>query len=106
LNKDEIDWLKLPNSNITSTTQDATLSERQQFESNPSGYLKTIFEINNKSKWPQLIVGFGGTMEEVDDVLKKYEYREKTRLGNCLVLIDGHNECSVSVYERQPKTAG
>ena len=95
LNKDETEWLKLPKSSKLAAT-----SQRQLFESNPDGYLKTVFKLNNKSKWPQTIVGFGGTMDEVKGVLKKYGYTEKMRLWNCLLPADGNSECSLSVYER------
>ncbi|KAL4535557.1 hypothetical protein Ndes2437A_g06266 [Nannochloris sp. 'desiccata'] len=100
LNKDGTDWLQLPKFTRIADVQ-STLSQRQQFESNPSGYIKMVFKLNSKIEWPQVIVGFGGTMDELDAVLKQYGYREKRRLWNCLVPVDSKNECSVSVYERQ-----
>ena len=45
-------------------------------------------------------------MEEVAAVLKKHVYVEKTRLWNCLIPVDGNNECSVSVYERRQEKKG
>lgn len=100
MNKEEIDWLQLPKSTKLSNIN-SNLSQRQQFEANPSGYLQSVFKLNSKSNWPQSIVGFGGTMEEVGSVLKKYGYIEKTRLWNCLIPVDGNNECTMSVYERR-----
>ncbi len=104
LNKDETAWLQLPKPPKIASTQKIPL-QRHQFEADPSGYLQTLFKINNKVKWPRSIVGFSGTMGEVAGVLGKYGYREKTRLWNCLVPVDGNNECGVSIFEREQKSA-
>ena len=105
MNREEVDWLQLPKPTKLSNNQ-SNFSERQQFEANPSGYLQSVFKLNSKNNWPQSIVGFGGTMEEVAAVLKKHVYVEKTRLWNCLIPVDGNNECSVSVYERRQEKKG
>lgn len=97
LNKEAIKWLKLPSGPINDSTRS---SERQQFEAAPENYLKEIFKGNPLENWPQHIIGFSRSLDEVSILLKRQGYKEEERLWNCLLPADSSNECSISIYRQ------
>lgn len=90
-------WLPSP----IDATDASMQSQRQLFEAHPETFLSDMFSENPEINWPQVIVGYTGTLAPQSALLQQYGYNQTLKMQNCLAMPGSDDtECMLSIYEK------